>query len=487
VAADETDVAIVGAGITGLATAYRLERLAADVGRRLRVRVFEAAGRVGGWIETERRDGFTMERGADSIVTDKPWGIALCRELGLEEHVLPTRAGFRGSFIARGRRLRRVPEGFHLMAPSRLWPFVASGLLSPLGTLRVAADLVIPRRTDGGEESLAGFVRRRLGREALERIAQPMVGGIYTADPEKLSLAATMPRFVEMERRHGSLIRAMIASRRESSAIGSASGPRYELFVSLREGMEELPRRLAARLSPGTLELGTPVTRIARVARGWQLATARGVVGAQAVCVTVPAHAAAALLEDAAPRLARELGAIAYASSITVNLVFDRSAISHPLDGFGFVVPAVEGRATIGCSFSSVKYEDRAPAGSVLLRAFVGGALAPDAIDRDDAALVEAVLGDLRDLLAVRGEPRDVLVSRLPQSMPQYHLGHLDRVARVEAETGRQPGLFVAGAAYRGTGIPDCIHAGEEAARSVLAMLEARPTPALRAAAESRA
>jgi oxygen-dependent protoporphyrinogen oxidase len=203
--------------------------------------------------------------------------------------------------------------------------------------------------------------------------------------------------------------------------------------------------------------------------------------------VTVPAHAAAALLAEPVPGLAAELDAIPYASSVTVNLVFDRSAIGHPLDGFGFVVPAVEGRATIGCSFSSVKYEGRAPAGSVLLRAFVGGALAPEAIDRDDTAIVEAVLADLCDLLSVRGKPRDVLVSRLPRSMPQYHLGHLERVARIEAEVARQPGLFLAGAAYRGTGIPDCIHGGVEAARSIAATLGARPAASIRAGAESRA
>ncbi len=484
---DAVHVAIVGAGITGLATAYRLEQLASQAGRALQLSLLEAGERAGGSIETVHRDGFTMERGADSIVTEKPWGIALCRELGAESRVIPTRAGFRGSFIARGGRLCRVPEGFHLMAPSRLWPFLISGLLSPLGKLRLAADLVIPPRTDPGDESLASFVRRRLGREALERIAQPMVGGIYTADPERLSLSATMPRFIEMEQRHGSLIRAMIAARRGSEAVGSASGPRYDLFASLRDGMEELPQRLRERLPAGVLKLRCPVTRIVRTAEGWRVDTAQRSVRADAVCVTAPAFAAAAMLGETAPGLSGELSAIPYASSVTVNLVFDRAAIGHALDGFGFVVPAVEGRVTIGCSFSSIKYEGRAPEGSVLLRAFVGGALAPHALDLDDTAVVKAVLADLRDLLAVRGRPRDVLITRLPRSMPQYHVGHLERIARIEAELRAHPGLFLAGAAYRGSGIPDCIHSAEEAAQAIFTQLGARCVPAVRAEAEYRA
>jgi len=401
-------------------------------------------------------------------VTDKPWGLELCRQLGLESDLLPTDSRNRGSFIARGNRLLPVPEGFHLLAPSRLWPFAASGILSWAGKLRVAADMVIPAKRDDHEESLAEFVRRRLGREALERIAQPMVGGIYTADPERLSLAATMPRFIEMERRHGSLIRAMIAAKRTRQTSSGATGPRYDLFVSLRDGLEQLPRALAESLPPGTIRTGTRVDAIVRAATGWRLRTDAGPLDAQAVCLAVPAHRAAEMLRDVDRELARDLSAIEYASSATVNLVYRREDVPHPLDGFGFVVPAIERRATLACSFSSVKYAHRAPEGMVLLRAFVGGALAPHNLELDDERLVGAVVSDLGELLGLRVPPLQSVVSRYERSMPQYHVGHLERVGRIEDRVTRLPKLVLAGNAYRGTGIPDCVRSGMQAAAALL-------------------
>lgn len=463
-------VVVVGGGIAGLATAFRLLRLADDASTSIDLTLLESSDRVGGTIETARHDGLTMERGPDSMITDKPWGVELCEELGLGDRLLPTSPDHRGSFIARGGSLHRVPEGFHLMAPSRMWPFLTSRLLSVPGKLRMAADLVIPPRRDDGEsdESLAAFVRRRLGREALERVAQPMVGGIYTADPERLSLRATMPRFLDMERKHGSVIRAMVAGRRALDAVGTARGPRYELFVAFRDGMEELPRRLLERLPGGSVRLGCPVDSIARDGERWCVSIPGESIVADAVCVAAPAHAAARMLRDAAPELATEVAAIEYASTATVNLTCARKDIAHPLDGFGFVVPASEGRATLACSFSSVKYAGRAPQGRVLLRAFVGGALSPQRFELDDRAMIAAVLADLRELVGLRGEPHETLVSRYPQAMPQYHVGHLDRMARIDGLLARLPRLEVTGSGYRGTGIPDCIRGANEAAARLL-------------------
>ena len=257
--ADTPTVAVIGGGIAGLTAAYRLARSRDSEGRTPAVMLFEATERLGGVIESVTRDGFLVERGPDSMITEKPWGIALCRELGLEDAVLPTNAASRGSFIVRGRTLHAVPDGFHLMAPSRLMPFARSGLLSWRGKLRVAMEPFVPARHDLDDESLADFVRRRLGDEALIRIAQPMVGGIYTADPERLSLQATLPRFREMERENGSVVRGLIAARkRAASGVSDARGPRYQLFVSLREGMEQLPRKLGAMLPRDAVHVQQP-------------------------------------------------------------------------------------------------------------------------------------------------------------------------------------------------------------------------------------
>jgi oxygen-dependent protoporphyrinogen oxidase len=468
-------VAIIGAGISGLSAAYEITRRARESGRPLVLRVFEASDRVGGVIETVRRDGLTMELGPDSIVTDKPWAAELCKEIGLGDEVIPTRQIGGGAYIARGNELFPVPDGFHLMAPSRLLPFASSRLLSPFGKLRVAADVFIPAARDERDESLADFVRRRLGREALERIAQPMVGGIYTADPEKLSLRATMPRFVEMERKHGSLIRAMIANRRAAGRPGAAAdgakharGPRYDLFVSLRAGLGELPQRLAALLPDGALRAGCGVARVARENGSWRVETEAevgpGPDSYDAVCISVPAFAAAAMLSRQAPALAEDLAAIEYASSATINLAYAPEQVGHKLDGFGFVVPAIEGRTTLACTFSSRKYEARSPQDVILLRAFVGGALSPESVFLDDDTMIAAVIRDLRDLLGVRGEPLQQLVTRWPRSMPQYHVGHLARVDRIENGVAALPSLELAGNAYRGTGIPDCVRSGREAA-----------------------
>ena len=467
-------IAVIGAGVAGLAAAYRLSRLAARGGVPLDLTVLEAAARAGGAIETVVRDGFVMERGPDSIVTEKPRGIELCREVGLGDRILPTNREHAGSLVFRDSRLFPVPDGLHLMAPSRLLPFLASPLLSWPGKLRVAIEPFIPRRLDLADESLADFVRRRLGNEALVRLAQPMVGGVYTADPEKLSLRATMPRFIEHERRHGSVIRGMVAARRSREVgLSDARGPRYELFVSLRGGLEDLTRRLVERLPAGVLRLGSAVERMERTPSGWSLATSDARVEADAVCIAAPAHAAARLVASFAPSLASELGAIEHASSATINLVYRGDDVGDPLEAFGFVVPAVERLPLIACTYSSRKYAARAREGTVLLRAFVGGALFPEHLAADDAALVDSAHACLARLLRIRARPLETMVSRYPHSMPQYHVGHLARVERIDAAVAGHPTLALAGNAYRGTGIPDCIASGETGAEKLFGVITA--------------
>jgi oxygen-dependent protoporphyrinogen oxidase len=487
-------IVIVGGGVSGLAAAHRLFELqsqaqAADSERDpVEVILLEASERTGGTVRTYRREGFLLEGGPDSFISEKPAALELSKRLGLTDRIIQTNERHRRSFVVSGGRLRPTPEGFQLLAPSRMLPFLTTDIFTWRGKARMALDLLLPRRKDANgsdDESLAAFVRRRFGQEALERMAQPMVGGIYTADPESLSLRATMPRFLEMERRDRSLILSMWKAARaskESARHGrGASGARYSLFLSFDEGTQVLTDALAARLPEGTIRLNTKIESLTligdsraiegeRGARRWMLRTSEGeTIEADAVCVALPAHAAARLLRGANEELAGELEAIPYASTATVNLAYKREDITHPLDGFGFVVPFIERRATLACTFSSVKFAGRAPEGHALLRAFVGGALQPDMFGLDEANMIEAVRSDLRDLLGVSAPPLFAHVEKWPRSMAQYHLGHTERLARIRALLRQHAALALCGNAYEGAGLPDCVRSGESAAETLYA------------------
>jgi protoporphyrinogen/coproporphyrinogen III oxidase len=451
-------IVIVGGGISGLAAVHRLVELC---GTSVEITLLEAGPRLGGTIQTEHRDGFLLERGPDSFISEKPQAVALAKRLGLESRLIQTNEQFRRSFIVRNGRLRPVPEGFQLLAPSRIWPFISTDIFSLAGKIRMAADLVLPRRNGQNDESLASFVRRRLGQEALERMAQPMVGGIYTADPETLSLRATLPRFLDMERNHRSLILAMM---RQGQTRGT-SGARYSLFLSFDRGMEVLVDALKDVVP--NVQLNTRVEVIQKSDVDWTIKTETGeVIAADAVCLAIPAHVAARLLENVNRRLATKLKAIKYASTATINFAYSRDAIRHPLNGFGFVVPFVEKRSLIACTFSSVKFNNRAPEDHVLLRAFAGGALQPEIFDLND--LETRIEAELRQLLNIDRKPLFAEVAKWERSMPQYEVGHLDRVEAIENEVRGLAGLALAGNSYRGAGIPDCIRSGEAAAESLV-------------------
>jgi protoporphyrinogen/coproporphyrinogen III oxidase len=498
-------VVVIGGGVSGLAAAHRLLELREEARRagghgrpNLEVLLLEATNRVGGTVRTWRREGFLLEGGPDSFISEKPAAVELARRLGLSDRLINTSDEHRRSFVVRGGRLRPTPEGFHLLAPARLWPFVTTDIFSWRGKARMALDLLLPRRPAGGEkdESLASFVRRRFGREALERMAQPMVGGIYTADPEQLSLRATMPRFLDMEREHRSLILALRrqARARNGDQTKGVSGARYGLFLSFDEGTQVLTDALAATLASEALSLNTRAESIQRWTKAqarlggesvdqtgggrmgraagpgaggarWLVRLAGGeAIEADAVCVALPAHAAAHLLSGIDADLAAELGAIPYASTATVNLAYSRASVPHPLDGFGFVVPHVERRAALACTFSSVKFPGRAPAGHALLRAFVGGALQPEMFALDEEEMTRVVRRDLRDLLGIEAPPLFAHVEKWPRSMAQYHLGHTARVGRIRRHLSSLAGLALCGNAYTGAGLPDCVREGERAA-----------------------
>lgn len=461
-----TRIAVVGGGIGGLATAFRLLERHRAAGTSATVTIYEAGTRWGGVIASSQESGFTLEHGPDSIIRSKPAGLKLIVDLGLEGELQPTEADARRSLVARGRRLLPIPEGLYLLAPGKWWPFAMSPLMSWPGKLRMALDLVLPRRDPHApEESLAEFVRRRLGREALERIAQPLVSGIYTADPEQLSVASTMPQFIEMERTHRSLLLAMRARARDPQ-VAAAAGPRYGLFTSLRGGLQRLTDRLVETLAPQCdMRLGMPVALAVRDEGCFyvKLADGRHEEHDQLV-LAGPANAMAPIARGLDQVLSYLLATVPYAGVACINLAFRREQLPDLPQAAGFVVPAVEGRTTIACTFADRKYGGRAPATHVLLRAFVGGALHEAALERDDATLVAGVLGDLRDLLGLQGQPLFARVHRWPKAMAQFVLGHGDRLKVIRVREGIIPGLALVGNAYEGVGIPDLAAQAEVAA-----------------------
>lgn len=486
---------VIGGGITGLAASYRLTREAEKRGIPLHVTLLEASDRIGGVIRTTHRDGFVIEHGPDAFISTKPWAKALCEELGIADECIGTNSAMRRSFVVQKRKLHPVPEGFYMMAPGALLPFLKSPIFSWRGKLRMGLEPLMPRSDGTADESVADFVRRRLGTEAFERMAQPMIGGIYTSDAEHLSLKATFPRFLEMERAHGSIIKALLAQKRQAKAASGTSGPRYSLFLSFASGMQTLVDKLQqAHLTvarePAPHESQQPHLTVAREpaprehspkaylhlntrvetiqqrknGTGWQVSLANGdILEAELICVALPAPQAGTLCENVSPALAKKLQAIPYASSATVNFAFRREAVAHPLNGMGFVVPVTEGLSLIGCSFSSVKFENRVPAAHVLLRAFVRKEQ-----ESSESSLTAAALRDITPLLGIKKEPIFSLVSQHKQAMAQYLVGHQERISEIKTLAKGLPGFALAGNAYHGIGIPDCIHSGEQAALALL-------------------
>jgi oxygen-dependent protoporphyrinogen oxidase len=468
-------IVVIGGGIAGLAAAHRAVEINQQKSLGIEVVLLEASSRLGGAIATERVGDFLVEAGPDSFITEKPWALRLCERIGLSSHLLSTQAAYQKIYVVRRGKLLALPEGFFLLAPTRVRPFIRTPLFSWSGKLRMASELLIPRGGRNGDESLGAFVRRRFGTEALERVAQPLVGGIYASDPDQLSLGATMPRFQEMERRHRSVTYAMWREqRRRARDRQSGSGARWSLFVTLTDGMQELVDAIVRRLPQDTIRLEAPTTRLAHDENPatWRVTVAdEQTISADAVILATPAFQAGRILSALAEDAAGELRQIAYASTATVTLAYRRTDFSCQPDSFGFVVPALERRKILACTFSSLKYPRRAPQDNILLRAFVGGALQPELLDLEDGAMEQMVRGELADLLGVKAQPCFARIWRHPSSMPQYHVGHDARVQRIENALRRFSTLTLAGSAYHGVGISDCVRTGEEAADKIVGHL----------------
>ena len=453
------DVVVVGGGIAGLAAAYELSR------RGISHVVLEAANRPGGVILSEEIDGFTIDGGPDALLIQKPDGIALCQEIGLGDRLVATKPP-RLAYVQRAGRLHALPAASVMGMPTRVGPFLRTGLFTWPGKLRMGAEIFVPRRTESGDESIGAFMRRRFGQEATDYLAEPLLAGIHAGDVNRLSLRALFPRFAEAERHHGSLLRAFRTSNVERRTTNEGA------FKSLPGGLSEMVRALVQAIGAANVRTGVEVTDILGPGPFVVRSDARAAINARAVVFAVPAFVTSGLLRDRDRDLARRCGEIRYASAATVALAFRRDAVSHPLNGSGYVVPRSEKTGILAASWLSSKWPGRAPEDRVLMRTFVGGARDPWAIDESDSELIERSLDALRPVLGIAGDPLLTRVYRWDRGNAQHEVGHLERVAAIDNALSRHPGLFVTGSGFRAAGIPDCVADGRRTAGQVAEWLK---------------
>lgn len=486
---DETPhIVIIGGGISGLSTAFYLQQQAHAARVPMRYTLIERDPRFGGKLLTDMIGQFVVEAGPDSIITQKPWGVQLARDLGLGDQLIGTNELPRKvAFLSHGRP-RPMPDGMTLIVPTKLGPFLRTPLLSPLGKLRMLLDLVIPPRQGAADETLADFIRRRFGEEALIKLAEPLLSGIHNSESERQSLLATFPRLREIELQYGSLIRGMRAQRRpmtddrqptagdQSPVVGGQSSVvGRSAFVTLKGGMGALVDALVRALD-GRLIGGQGVAALdydPAAAQSYRVQLEDGaILHADAVVLTAPSFVAADLVESFQPELAASLRRIRYVTTGTLSLAYAKSAIGAPLDGYGLVIPRTERRRINAVTISSAKFTHRAPDDAVLLRVFVGGSRNPAVAELDDAPLLELVCAELHDILGICAEPLWSRIYRWPRSNPQYDVGHLAHIDALEALC--PAGLYLAGSAYRGVGIPDCARQGKDAAARALEAVQLR-------------
>jgi oxygen-dependent protoporphyrinogen oxidase len=470
-----TRIAIIGGGISGLAAAFELEerrRSGADIDYML----YESSPRLGGVLRTETIDGCIVEAGPDSFITEKPWASDLCRALGLGDQLIGSNDADRKTYILTHGRLVEMPDGLMFMVPTKILPTGLSPLFSWKTKLRMTQELFHPPRAVAGDEnnhdeSVADFVTRHYGAEMVDRLADPLLSGVYGGEAANLSVRAVLPRFAEMERTHGSLGRAMLAARRKVSAGPRKAAP--PLFTSLKNGMQHLAETVVARLTPSSLLTNAPVLAIQREADSWVVSAGLKSDQFDAVIVALPASAAAQVLRMASPELAGELAAIQYSSSITVGLGYDRDVRQSLPPGFGFLVPRSEGKRLLAATFVHNKFPHRAPDDRALLRCFFAGKNAEDVWALGDDQIIGIVRNELQQILGpqitgLRAEPLFARVYKWKSAMAQYGVGHLERLDRMERLRQQLPGVALAGNAYRGIGVPDCVRSGREAAKQIV-------------------
>jgi oxygen-dependent protoporphyrinogen oxidase len=480
---NERRLLIVGGGITGLSAAYYARTEAERHDLPCRVTLVEMSGKLGGKIHTMYKDSFVIEKGPDSFLARKLPIIELTKELGLEGELTGTNPNAKKTYILRRGKLFRLPQGLVLGIPTEVKPFIKTGLISLRGKMRAALDLLLPRRESDDDESLGDFLERRLGREVLDNIAEPLLAGIYAGDTHSLSLRATFPQFHQLEKRHRSLILGMIAGKKPSAPAPAPSkqlpnAGKGTVFYTYKRGLQTLVDALKANLQGGGVELryGVKVESLAKRDDGTYEVKMTNEDGAttvepyDAIVLTLPGFATAKLL--AGLPAAAHLASMQYISVANVIMAYRAEDIAFPQDGTGFVVPRTEGTTITACTLTSVKWLHTAPEGRFVLRCYVGRSGEEDWVKQSDEEIVEKVRADVRSILGITAVPQFVEVTRLPKSMPQYPVGHLAAIEELEKQLESfLPGVYATGAAFRGVGIPDCIGQAKETAKRMIARL----------------
>jgi len=469
-------IAIIGGGISGLSAAFTLEekrQSGAQSDTKIEYVLFESAPRLGGVMVTDRADGCLIEAGPDSFLTEKPWAADLCRKIGLGDQLIGSNDADRKTYIVvhkNGRdKLVVMPDGLMFMVPTKLLPTVFSPLFSLRTKLRMAGEWFHPPHKADADETVAQMVERHYGPEMVDRLADPLLSGVYGGEASQLSVRAVLARFADMEAKHGSLGRAMLASRNKMGA----KSPARPLFSSLKDGMQQMVDALLARLDPAALRVSSPVQSVIphSTADGWIVSAGYQTDQFDAIIVAAPTHAAAAVLEMADKNLAEELSAIRYSSSVTVTLGYDENVRRSLLPGFGFLVPRSAGHRMLAATFVHNKFPHRAPQNRALVRCFLGGARDEEILASSDEQILQIVRAELREIIGLEAEPLFARVYKWKSAMAQYSVGHIERVARIQKLCEKFPGLALAGNGFNGIGVPDCVRSGTEAATKVLSQL----------------
>jgi protoporphyrinogen/coproporphyrinogen III oxidase len=472
-------IAIIGGGISGLSAAFALEQHR-RAGAPLEYVVYESSSRAAGALRTEHVDGCIVEAGPDSFLTEKPWAADLCRELGIADELIGSNDSQRRTYILVKNRLVPMPDGLLLMVPTKLLPVAFSPLFSFPTKFRIIREWFHPRRNSAADESVASLVERHYGCEVVERLADPLLTGVYGGEASQLSVRAVLPRFAEMESRYGSLGRSMIAARQKARHSGERP-----LFTSLKQGMQQMSDAIVARLPTTSVRLQTRALSLQRQEKCWAVTTSERRECFDGAIVAVQAPSAGELLREASAQLATELSTIPYSSSVIVALAFDAQVRAALPSGFGFLVPRREGKRMLAATFLHNKFSHRAPEDRALLRCFLGGSRDQDVVELADVEILNIVRKELGQILHLTADPIFTRVYKWKDAMAQYNVGHLERLQRIERLGGNLPGLALSGNAYRGIGVPDCIRSGKEAAESVMlffGLLSSAPSDELKIA-----
>jgi len=470
-------ITVAGGGISGLTAAFHILGLAKKHKRNINLSLLEAGSRLGGVISTVSYDGFTIEEGPDSVLTKDHSVIELSQKLGIEDEIIRTRDENSKVYIFHKGRLIPLPDGFYLMAPTDIVSFLKSPLFSLWGKLRVAMEMIIPGKSGESDESLDSFVTRRFGREALERVVQPLIGGIYTADPSRLSLKATMPQFIEMERKYGSVIRGLRKNMSESGFRKTGeSGARYSMFVSFREGMKTLVDALESSLPDETVRLDSKLLKANTNGDKWRLLLSDGSTDeSDGLVLALPAHVSSGILDDTDKELSTCLSEIEYSSSCVVNLVYRKEDLPGMPKAFGVLIPEIEKRDVIAFSFLSEKLENRAPSDHVIIRCFTTLGAGKKVNEQVEAEIVGTCIGESESILGATGKPVHHTFRKYEKALPLYSVGHMERVKNIEEQVNSYKGLALSGNAYSGVGIPHCVNEAVKSAEKVFFDLFARP------------